>query len=131
MPTNADPQDGRDAAARARRGYRGDGWHPILSLVESDSEPAVFHLGPTVAGHIAPRYELRVVAIGGERGWRVVTWALTSADRELVGYRTSLRGAAELAHTHMLRTAGGQIHAEGPAARWDSPDAATGPNQPR
>ena len=33
MVINADPQDGLDAAERARSGYRGE-WHPLLAAVE-------------------------------------------------------------------------------------------------
>lgn len=40
---------------------------------------------------------IRFLRIGGELGYRVVTWKRASSDRELIGYRWSLRGACELA----------------------------------
>lgn len=47
--------------------------------------------------------------IGGERGYRVVTYAVQSKDRELVGYYRSLMGAVRGAHRHFIaQHAGGR-----------------------
>lgn len=91
-------QDGIDAAARARRGNAGP-WHPILAAVED--EPGVWRM-------VSPLGEcygvIRLLEIGGERGYRAVTWAARSADRELIGYYRTLRTAARETHLHHVRS---------------------------
>lgn len=49
---------------------------------------------------------IRFLTIGGEGGYRVVTWARTSRERQLIGYFTSLRAAAAAAHARFLREHG-------------------------
>ncbi|MFW8744953.1 hypothetical protein [Mesorhizobium japonicum] len=67
-------------------------WDPLTTLV--DGEPGEWFAGK---GFDQPYAVIRLVEIGAERGYRVVTWAKRSEDRELVGYRKTLRGAASLA----------------------------------
>jgi hypothetical protein len=98
VAVNADPQDGLDAATRARSGYAG-AWHPILAAVEQ---------GPGEWGMTA-QYErpyaiVRLLRVGGELGYRTVTYAERSEDRELIGYFRTLRAATYWAHRHWLRT---------------------------
>jgi hypothetical protein len=50
----------------------------------------------------APYGVIRLLELGGERGYRAVTWAKRSADRRLVGYYRSLRVAAMAAHRRHL-----------------------------
>lgn len=47
---------------------------------------------------------VRLLRVGGELGYRSVTWAEASADRELIGYFRTLRAATFWAHRHWLRT---------------------------
>ena len=47
---------------------------------------------------------IRLLEVGGERGYRAVTWAEQSRDRELIGYFRTLRAAAAAAHTRYLET---------------------------
>jgi len=96
MVVNGDPQDGLDAAHRARAGYRGE-WHPLLAAVE----------GPvgtwTMTAPDGGRYAvIRMLRIGGETGYRAVTWAERSPDRQLIGYYRPLRAAAAAAHRRYL-----------------------------
>ncbi|TPW71665.1 hypothetical protein [Schumannella sp. 10F1B-5-1] len=95
MPVNSDPQDGVDAAARARRGYSAD-WHPVLSADEV--EPGTWVMRSQVRDYAI----IRMLRIGDEVGYRAVTWAERSADRRLVGYYRSLRAACAAAHQVFL-----------------------------
>ena len=89
-------QDAFDAYGRSRSGYR-PGWHPILSAVES--EPGHWEL----VSQQGTRYAvIRLLEIGGERGYRVVTWAPASSDRQLIGYYRTLRAAAAAGHRRWL-----------------------------
>ena len=47
---------------------------------------------------------LQIVRVGGEVGYRAVTFAPESARRQLIGYYRSLRAAAGNAHRHWLST---------------------------
>jgi hypothetical protein len=98
MAVNGDPRDGVDAAERARSGYA-PGWHPILSAVEQ--QPGEWWLTTSYGTHYAI---VRLIRVGGELGYRAVTWAESSADRRLIGYFRSLRAATFWAHRHWLRT---------------------------
>jgi hypothetical protein len=93
-------QDGVDARVRAGVDYR-PGWHPMLATVEV--EPGEWLM--VAQGGV--RYAvIRMLELGGERGYRVVTWAENSADRELVGYYRTLRGAAMAGHLAFVRSHG-------------------------
>ncbi len=92
------------------------GWDPLTSLVET--EPGIWLMGK---GHDQPYAVIRFLEIGGERGYRAVTWARRSEDRKLIGYRKSLRGAARLAHRYQMDLAmRGGYWEGGPKASWDS-----------
>ena len=111
---NGDPQDGLDAAARARRGYQGD-WHPVLAAVEGPSGTW------TMTAPDGRAYAVIVLLeLGGERGYRVVTWAEQSEDRRLVGYRTTLQAASWIAHRRYLAAHGSSGFAPNP---WPAPPA--------
>jgi hypothetical protein len=90
--------DSYAALERARREYV-PGWHPLLSAVES--EPGEWMM---MAQYGRCYGVIRLLELGGERGYRVVTWAEQSSDRELVGYFRTLRAAAAAAHTRYLET---------------------------
>lgn len=111
MPVNGDPQDGRDAERRARSSYR-PGWHPVDDAREL--EPGIFALGVAAGDEWRPYSLIRLVEIGGERGWRAVT-AGEPGSRRLIGYWTTLRAACEGAHHAWLRT---RTLAGAPKASW-------------
>jgi hypothetical protein len=93
-------QDAIDTGAR-RRSTQSPVWHPVLAAMES--EPGQWIMIDTTN----KRYGLiRLLRIGGEWGYRSVTWAERSEDRRLIGYFTSLRAAAEAAHGDFLREHG-------------------------
>lgn len=104
MAINADIQDGLDAAERARSGYRGE-WHPLLAAEEG---PVGTWTMRSPDG--APYSVIRQLEIGGEQGYRAVTWAARSEDRALVGYYRTLRAAAMAAHRRHLSTHGPRAH---------------------
>lgn len=93
-------QDHLDALARARLTYS-RGWHPLLSAVET--EPGVWLM---VAQFGEPYAIIRLIEIGKERGYRAVTATEKRADRELVGYYTTLRAATAAAHARWIRMHG-------------------------
>lgn len=117
MVINADVQDGLDAAQRARAGYRGE-WHPLLAAEE---DPVGTWTMRSPDG--APYGVIRLLEIGGERGYRAVTWAERSEDRELVGYYRTLRAAAMAAHRRHLASHGPRSR----APRAHGPHRAPGP----
>ena len=49
---------------------------------------------------------IRLIEIGGERGYRVTTAAEKRGDRRLVGYYTTLRAATKAAHQRSIREHG-------------------------
>ena len=98
MAINSDPQDGVDAAHRARAGYT-TGWHPILAAVEQ--RPGEWWL---TSQYDRPYAIVRLIRVGGELGYRAVTWAERSEERELIGYFRTLRAATFWAHRHWLRS---------------------------
>jgi hypothetical protein len=63
-------------------------WHPILGADEI--EPGVWHMPDPLGRAYAV---VQLVEVHGERGYRVVTYAPTSADRTLIGYFRSLSAA--------------------------------------
>ena len=76
-------------------------WHPLLAARES--EPGVWHmLDPT-----GKQYAIvQMLRRGGELGYRAVTWAERSEDRQLIGYYQNLRAATMAAHMHFIRAHG-------------------------
>jgi hypothetical protein len=96
MVINADPKDGLDAEERARSGYRGE-WHPLLAAVEGPAGTWTMR-----APDGAPYGVIRALELGGERGYRAVTWAVESRDRQLIGYYRTLRAAAMATHRRYL-----------------------------
>jgi hypothetical protein len=72
-------------------------WHPILSAVEH--EPGVWIL----TAQTGPYALVRLLQVGGESGYRAVTY---SEPRVLIGYYRTLRAACAAAHTAYLRTHG-------------------------
>jgi hypothetical protein len=78
-------------------------WHPILGAVER--EPGEWILN----AQTGPYAVVRLVEIGGERGYRAVTHA---EPRSLIGYRRTLRAACELAHHHFIRHHGPHTNPE-------------------
>ena len=93
-------QDHLDALARARLTYSRK-WHPLMAAVET--EPGVWLM---VAQFGEPYAIVRLIEIGKERGYRVVTANEKRADRELVGYYTNLRAATQAAHERWVRQHG-------------------------
>jgi hypothetical protein len=94
-------QDAFDTAARRKSTAPASAWHPILAAEE------------TAAGHWVMidttnnRYGvIRFLTIGGESGYRAVTWADRGDDRRLIGYFTTLRAAAAATHREFLRKHG-------------------------
>ena len=91
-------QDGVDARVRAATHYR-EGWHPLLAAVEV--RPGEWLM--VSQGEL--RYAVIVLLeLGGERGYRAVTWAERSEDRRLIGYYRTLRAAAMAAHLVFVRS---------------------------
>ena len=93
-------QDHLDALRRARNGYS-SAWEPILAAVEI--EPGVWHM----VGAFGQVYAIvRIIEVGGERGYRATTWAQESQDRRLIGYYRTLRRATREAHMAFVRSHG-------------------------
>ena len=89
-------RDGVAAVSRALSTYR-TGWHPLNSAIEI--EPGEWWL----VAQYGNRYAIiRLLEIGGEKGYRVVTGEDDPASRTLVGYYRSLRAATERAHARWL-----------------------------
>lgn len=77
-------------------------WHPILAAVEV--EPGHWNM----VGQWDRIYGvIRLLEIGGERGYRAVTWAERSEDRELIGYYRSLRAACEAVQLALVAASSG------------------------
>jgi hypothetical protein len=87
--------DHLDALARARLTYS-PGW-------AVETEPGVWLM---VAQFGGPYAIIRIIEVGKERGYRVVTANEKREDRRLVGYYTTLRGATVAAHTRWIRQHG-------------------------
>jgi hypothetical protein len=95
-----DVQDAVDTYAR--RPNTTD-WHPILAA--SEDKPGVWRMIDPMGRCYGV---IRLIEIGGERGYRAVSWADRSEDRELIGYYRSLRAAAAAAHGSFVRSHGMQ-----------------------
>jgi hypothetical protein len=93
-------QDGIDASSRAR-GRPSTDWHPVLAAIET--EPGVWYM---LAQYNTCYGIIRLLTIGGERGYRAVTWAERPEDRRLVGYFRTLRAACFQTHGVYLRAHG-------------------------
>jgi len=76
-------------------------WHPILAAHEYAAGEWIM-----VDPSAKPYAVVRALEISGERGYRAVTWAERSDERRLLGYRTTLRAACELAHRAHLASHG-------------------------
>jgi hypothetical protein len=93
-------EDGVAAQVRARAGYEAS-WHPILAAVES--EPGQW----LMMAQFGRCYGvIRYLRIGGEWGYRAVTWAERSDERQLIGYFRTLRAACWAAHRRFLASHG-------------------------
>jgi hypothetical protein len=91
--------DERDARTRASWTYRL--WHPLFAAVEV--EPGVWHM---VASTGETYGVVRLIEVAGERGYRAVTWAERSEDRQLIGYFRTLKVAVERTHQRWLASHG-------------------------
>lgn len=76
-------------------------WHPILAAHEY--APGEWIL---VDPSAKPYAIVRALELGGERGYRAVTWADQSEDRRLIGYWQSLRAACAAAHRAYIASHG-------------------------
>ena len=100
MAVNGDPQDGIDAGQRARSEYHPD-WHPVL--LAEEVRPGEW----LMVSQYGTRYAvILLLQIGGERGYRAVTWAEASTGRTLIGYYRTLRAACFAAHRRWLEQLG-------------------------
>lgn len=93
-------QDAFDTAAR-REASRGAVWHPLMAAVET--EPGVWYM---VGSTGKCRGVIRLLRRGDELGYRAVTWAPESADRQLIGYYRTLRAACEATHQRFISEQG-------------------------
>jgi hypothetical protein len=76
-------------------------WHPILNAIEIAAGEWLM-LDPLGK----PYAVVRLVEVHGERGYRVVTYELESADRKLIGYYGNLRAATFGANHWYTRSLG-------------------------
>jgi hypothetical protein len=72
-------------------------WHPIMQAREYEPGHWVMF-----DARDQPAALIRFVRRGDELGYRVVSWAQDSADRELIGYYRTLRAATMAAHQHII-----------------------------
>ena len=93
-------QDHLDALARARKTYA-PGWEPLLAAEEV--EPGVWHM---MAQYGRCYGIVRLLEIGGERGYRATTGEDDPGDRQLLGYFRTLRAATRFAHMAFVRRHG-------------------------
>lgn len=83
-------------------------WHPLLAAIET--EPGTWYM----MGSTGKCYGIiRLLRRGGEVGYRAVTWAPTSAERQLIGYYLTLRTACEATHQRFILTVGAGSHPNG------------------
>lgn len=76
-------------------------WHPILSAHEYAAGEWIL-VDPS-----AKLYAIvRALELGGERGYRAVTWAEHSEERQLIGYWRSLKATCAGAHRAYLASHG-------------------------
>lgn len=93
-------QDAIDTAAR-RALDRTPEWHPLLAARES--ELGVWYMIDATEKCYGI---IRMLRRGGELGYRAVTWAERSEDRQLIGYYQNLRAATMAAHMHFIAAHG-------------------------
>lgn len=79
----------------------GTSWHPILAAHEYAPGEWIM-----VDPSAKPYAVVRALEVGGERGYRAVTWAERSEDRHLIGYWRTLRAACAAAHRFYLSSHG-------------------------
>lgn len=98
-------QDAIDTTAR--RAAAPNHWHPLLAARET--EPGVWYMIDTTEKCYGI---IRILRRGGELGYRAVTWAQASEDRQLIGYYRSLRAACEATHQRLIHSAapGGPVN---------------------
>jgi hypothetical protein len=77
-------------------------WHPVDAAHEF--APAQWIMVDPMG---VPYAIVRELEIGGERGYRAVTWAARSQDRLLIGYWTTLEAACRAAHRRYLAAMSG------------------------
>ena len=77
-------------------------WHPILATREF--EPGRWVMFDTME---RPYAIVVMLEVGGERGYRAVTYAVQSRDRQLVGYYRTLMSAVMAAHRWFIAQHGG------------------------
>lgn len=99
-------QDALDTAVR--RASAPNHWHPLLAARES--EPGVWHMVDSLERCYGI---IRMLRRGNEVGYRAVTWAPKSEDRQLIGYFRSLRAACEHSHRHLIQASTVQNHPQG------------------
>lgn len=93
-------EDGEAARDRAVAGYSPT-WHPILAAVE-DAPGEWMMMAQYGKCYAVVRY----LRIGGEWGYRAVTWAERPDERALIGYYRTLRAACWAAHRRFLASHG-------------------------
>lgn len=106
MPTHQEPLrhtllDAHDAYGRRPRAST---WHPILAAHEYSPGEWIM-----VDPSAKPYAVIRALELGGERGYRAVTWAERSEERQLIGYWQTLRAACVGAHRAHLATHGPEL----------------------
>ena len=92
-------QDAFDAAARARAGHAAE-WHPVLAAIEQ--RPGCWHMTTPYGEAYAV---LQIVRVGGEIGYRAVTFAPTSEQRRAREARMATSVARGVCVAHALAPA--------------------------
>ena len=95
-------QDALDTAARRAASNSGK-WHPLLAAVEA--EPGLWYM---VDSTLRCYGVIRFLTIRGQSGYRAVTWAKRSEDRQLIGYFTTLAAATSATHEQYVQKQGVQ-----------------------
>jgi hypothetical protein len=104
-------QDAFDTAARRALEPRSS-WHPLLAARET--EAGVWYLVDSAEKCYGI---IRMLRRGGELGYRAVTWAPASEDRQLIGYYRSLRAACVATHRRHVQSPGRGSHPNGLGGR--------------
>ena len=100
-------QDAVDAAARRKLDQR-PSWHPMLAAREP--EPGVWYMVDTLENCYGI---IRIIRRGGQVGYRAVTWVSDPAERQVIGYYRSLRGACEATHRSFIESRTPGSHPQG------------------
>jgi hypothetical protein len=93
-------QDALDTAAR-RAASSERAWHPLLAAVEP--EPGLWYMVDSTRLCYGV---IRYLTIRGQSGYRAVTWATRSEERQLIGYFTTLAAATSAAHERYVQGQG-------------------------